>query len=120
MFILTLPLMQSLGARRRRGILRFRPVDDDRAPLDFTQDWLAANTSFRMGRVDAEGNIASDQYTPTGHLDNHFSVGPAILWSPFLIAAHAGVLAYDRLGGHVSPDGYSKPYLVAMALGTAV
>jgi len=88
--------------------------------LDFTKDWLEANTSFRMGRTDAEGNINPDQYTVTGHLNNHFSVGPAILWSPFLIVAHAGVLLYDRIGGHVAADGYSKPYVVSMALGTAL
>ena len=88
--------------------------------LDFTKDWQAANPSFRMGRVDAQGNLDHSQYTSTGHIDNHFSVGPAILWSPFLVAAHAGVLLYDRLGGHVPADGYSRPYRMAMALGTAI
>ena len=33
--------------------------------------------------------------------------------------AHAGVLLWDSLGGHVAADGHSRPYLVAMALGTA-
>jgi hypothetical protein len=88
--------------------------------LDFTKDWLAANTSFRMGRIDAEGHIAPEEYTATGHLDNHFSVGPAILWSPFLIMAHLGVLVYDRLGGHVPADGYSTPYVLMMAFATAL
>jgi len=88
--------------------------------LDFQRDWLAANTSFRMGRTDPSGNILAEQYTSTGHLDNHFSIGPAILWSPFLLVAHVGVCAYDALGGHVAADGYSEPYLLAMALGTAV
>ena len=31
-----------------------------------------------------------------------------------------GVLFYDRLGGQIPADGFSKPYMVAMALGTAV
>jgi hypothetical protein len=88
--------------------------------LDFTKDWRAANTSFRTGRTDAQGNVDAAQYTSTGHLDNHFSVGPAILWSPFLVAAHAGVLLYHKLGGHIPADGYSRPYRVAMAMGTAV
>jgi hypothetical protein len=88
--------------------------------LDFRNDWLAANTSFRMGRMDATGNIVSGQYTSTGHLDNHFSIGPAILWSPFLITAHLAVQSYDALGGHVFADGYSEPYVLAMALGTAL
>ena len=88
--------------------------------LDFKKDWLAANTSFRMGRTDANGAIVSAQYTPTGHLDNHFSIGPAILWSPFLITAHLAVLSYDGLGGHVAADGYSRPYVLSMALGTTL
>ena len=88
--------------------------------LDFQRDWLAANTSFRMGRTDPSGNVLAEQYTSTGHLDNHFSIGPAILWSPFLLVAHITVRAYDALGGHVAADGYSEPYLLGMAFGTAV
>ena len=79
--------------------------------LDFQKDWLAANTSFRMGRTDPSGDVLADQYTSTGHLDNHFSIGPAILWSPFLVMAHVAVRCYDSLGGHVTADGYSEPYL---------
>jgi len=88
--------------------------------LDFKKDWLAANTSFRTARTDANGTIVSGQYTSTGHLDNHFSIGPAMLWSPFLIIMHLAVLSYDALGGHVFADGYSEPYVLAMALGTAL
>ena len=88
--------------------------------LDFKPDWLMANTSFRMGRTDAEGRLQPDQLTPTGHVDNHFSVGPAILWFPFLMAAHIGVLSYNALGGHIPTDGFSKPYIVAMSLATAI
>jgi hypothetical protein len=88
--------------------------------LDFKKDWLAANTSFRMGRIDANGTMLTGQYTSTGHLDNHFSIGPAILWSPFLIIAHLAVRSYDALGGQVPADGYSKPYVLAMAMGTAL
>jgi hypothetical protein len=88
--------------------------------LDFANDWLHANASFRMGRINPEGRIDADQYTATGRLDNHFSVGPAILWAPILIIAHTGVLLYDHFGGTTAADGFSRPYLVAMALGTAV
>jgi hypothetical protein len=88
--------------------------------LNFQKDWLAANTSFRMGRTDPSGNVLAEEYTPTGHLDNHFSIGPAILWSPFLVTGHVAVRFYDALGGHVAADGYSEPYLLGMAFGTAV
>lgn len=88
--------------------------------LDFHQDWLSANASFRMGRVDEQNQVLATEYTPTGHLNNHFSIGPAILWAPFLLVAHGGVLVSDKLGAHVTANGYSHPYLWAMAIGTAV
>jgi hypothetical protein len=88
--------------------------------LDFEKDWLAANSSFRMAKLNEQGRLRPDAYTPTGHLDNHFTVGPAILWSPFLISAHLGVLLLDKLGAHIPADGFSWPYLSAMAIGTAV
>jgi hypothetical protein len=53
-------------------------------------------------------------------LNNHFAIGPAILWAPFLIVAHAGVLAADALGAHVPANGFSRPYVLAMAIGTAI
>ena len=88
--------------------------------LDFRYDWLHADPEFRSMRTDAQGRLTPGNYTATGHIDNHWSIGPAILWSPFLIAAHAGVLAADAIGAHVAADGYSRPYLLAMAFGTAV
>jgi len=87
--------------------------------LDFTKDWLAANSSFRLGRVNSYGYISQNQFTVTGHLDNHFTIGPAILWSPFLLIAHLSVKASQIFGSHVSADGFSSPYMIAMALGTA-
>jgi hypothetical protein len=88
--------------------------------LDFTKDWQAANTSFRMSRLGEGGNPRPAEYTVTGLIDNHFAVGPAILWAPFLIVTHVAVLSYDGLGGKTPADGYSRPYRVAMAFGTAL
>lgn len=119
LFVVTLPLTNPWVRGDGVGYYAFARSMLIEHRLDFTKDWLAANTSFRMGRVDANGHLTPAQYTITGHIDNHFSVGPAILWSPFLIAAHAGVILYDRLGGQIPADGFSKPYRMAMALGTA-
>jgi hypothetical protein len=88
--------------------------------LDFTPDYNAANASFRDGRLDENGNPKPLFRTATNHLDNHFTVGPAILWAPFLIAAHAGVLVARAFGSNVAADGFSAPYRFAMALGTAI
>ncbi len=95
-----------------------------RAPLiehsfDFTHDYQNANPGFRDPRVDEYGQPKSIFRTPTGHLENHFSVGPAILWTPFLLLAHSGVLLARALGSSVSADGFSAPYRITMALATA-
>lgn len=88
--------------------------------LDFHNDWLEANPQFRMAHTDDQGHEAAWEYTATGHLNNHFAIGPAILWSPFLIAAHAGVLISDALGAHIPANGFSYPYVVSMAFATAL
>lgn len=88
--------------------------------LDFTPDYNAANASFRDARLDENGNPKPIFQTATNHLENHFTVGPAILWAPFLIVAHVGVLIARALGSNVAADGFAAPYRFAMALGTAV
>jgi hypothetical protein len=86
--------------------------------LDFAPDYEHANEGFRGARLDAAGAPKKEFRTANGHLDNHFTVGPAMLWTPFLLIAHAGVLTARALGAHVSADGFSLPYLLAMASGT--
>jgi hypothetical protein len=86
--------------------------------LDFTPDYQHANRGFREARLDASGAPKEIFRTRTGHLDNHFTVGPAILWTPFLACAHFGVLLARAAGATVFADGFSLPYLLAMALGT--
>jgi len=120
LFLLALPLSNPWVRGDGVGYYAFARSMLIEHRLDFTKDWQSANASFRLGRTDAQGNVAPSEYTATGHLDNHFSIGPAILWSPFLVVAHASVLLCDRLGGRIPPDGYSKPYMVAMSVGTAL
>jgi Dolichyl-phosphate-mannose-protein mannosyltransferase len=88
--------------------------------LDFTHDYQQANVSFRENRLDENGQPTAEFRTPTGHLENHFTVGPAILWAPFLLAAHAGVLLARSFGSAIPADGFSSPYRIAMALATAL
>ena len=96
-----------------------------RAPLiqhnfRFEEDWQRANSYFAENRTGPDARVRPDQYTVTGHIYNHFTVGPAILWAPFLVAAHSGVFTANALGAHIPADGFSTPYLVAMAFGTAI
>src|SRR5216683_5507586 len=87
--------------------------------LNFEHDYIAANTAFREARLDERGQPKQIFRTRTGHLDNHFTVGPAMLWAPFLLLAHGGVLLARALGSQVAADGFSAPYRLAMAVGTA-
>jgi hypothetical protein len=88
--------------------------------LDFQRDYQAANANFRDARLDENGLPKPMFRTRTGHLDNHFTVGPAILWAPFLLLAHMGVLLARAMGAQVAADGFSAPYRLAMAFGTAL
>ena len=87
--------------------------------LRFEEDWRHANFYFSQSRTLSNGQLRADEYTETGYVNNLFSIGPAVLWAPFLLAAHVTVLLADALGAHIPADGFSSPYLLAMALGTA-
>jgi hypothetical protein len=119
LFLLTLPLVNPWVRGDGVGYyayLRSALIDHD---LNFENDYLAGNKSFVMGRVDAQGHLLRELYTKTGHVENHFSVGPAILWAPVLVTVHLAVVLLDHFGAHIPADGYSRPYVVAMGLTTA-
>jgi hypothetical protein len=119
LFLLTLPLMNPWVRGDGVGYYAYARAPLIEHSLDFTHDYQYANQSFRADHVDAAGLPRPEFRTLSGHLDNHFSVGPAILWSPFLLLAHAGVLLARALGSSVVADGFSAPYRYAMAFGTA-
>ena len=91
-------------------------IDHD---IRFENDYLAANPSFVMACTDGHNHLLPELYTKTGYVENHFTVGPAILWAPVMIVVHGAVLFADHLGAHVAANGYSRPYLLAMAITTA-
>jgi hypothetical protein len=47
-------------------------------------------------------------------------MGSALLWSPFYLAAHAGVLAARALGAQLPADGYGLPYLAAVCYASSL
>ncbi len=121
-FLLTLPFVNPWVRGDGVGYYAFARAALIQHNLDFRSDWEHANSSFRMGRFDVSGGMQSikpDQFTSTGHLQNHFSVGPAILWMPFLTVAQGAVVVAHWFGSRVTEDGFSKPYLLAMAFATA-
>lgn len=120
LFLLTIPLLNPWVRGDGVGYYAYARAPLIEHSLDFTHDYEQANDSFRENRFDANGRIRPSYYTPTGHLDNHFTVGPAMLWSPFLLVAHSAVLLARHFGVHVPADGFSAPYRYAMVLGTGL
>jgi hypothetical protein len=120
LFLLSLPLMNPWIRGDGVGYYAYARAPLIEHSLDFTHDYQAANESFREGRLDESGQPKAGFRTVTGHLDNHFTLGPALLWSPFLLVAHAGVLLAREFGSSVQADGFSAPYRYAMAFGTAI
>ncbi len=105
LFLLSLPLVNPWVRGDGVGYyayIRSALIDHD---IRFENDWLAGNPSFLASRVDASGHLLPNQYTPTGHVGNHFAVGPSMLWAPVMVAVHVAVLGLDRLGAHIAADG---------------
>jgi hypothetical protein len=119
LFLFTLPLVNPWVRGDGVGYyayVRSALIDHD---LRFENDYLQANKSFVLAYTDAQGHIVAKAYTKTGYVENHFAVGPAILWAPVLLAVHETVQLADHFGAQIPADGYSRPYLLAMALTTA-
>lgn len=120
LFLLTLPFIHPKVRSDGTGYYAYaRSLVIDHN-LGFNGDWKdPANTPFIVTRHQ-DGRPVFDYTTQTGHIANHFSLGPAIMWAPFLAATHYTVLILNRFGANVPADGHSRPYLLAMALSTAL
>jgi hypothetical protein len=119
-FVLTLPLSNPWVRGDGVGYYAYVRSLLVEKHLDFEKDWEHGNESFVMGRLDSSGHVLPNQYTSTGHIFNLWSIGASLLWAPFLIVTHAGVLILDRLGAHIPADGFSAPYLITMAVATSI
>jgi Dolichyl-phosphate-mannose-protein mannosyltransferase len=119
-FLASLPLTNPWVRGDGVGYYAFARAPLIEHSLDFQHDYQFANAGFRDAHLDETGVPKPLFRTATGHLDNHFTVGPAILWAPFLLGAHSGVLIARAMGAQVPADGFSTPYRVAMAFGTAL
>lgn len=119
-FILTIPLVNPWVRGDGVGYYAYARAILIEHRLDFTKDWQHGNESFVMGRVGPDGKVNSEEFTRTGHIANNWSIGPSLLWLPFLGAAHVTVGILDSLGARIPLDGFSRPYRLAMALSTAL
>ena len=140
LFFLTLPFVRPFGFSDGRGYYAYlrSPLIDHN--LRFASDWNSppqqllrdCNTCPPSAKqywnhpandllfINLNGRIYENPFPKTGRLPNFYSVGPAILWLPFVGAAHLAVLAANRLGHSIPPDGHSWPYIFALSIATAL
>src|SRR6267378_510002 len=120
LFLLSLPLVNPIVHGDGVGYYAYARAPLIQHNLRFEEDWRHANLYFSEARTLPGGQLNPNQYTETGYVGNLFSIGPAMLWTPFLLAAHATVLSATALGAHIPANGFSTPYILAMALGTSI
>jgi len=118
-FIITLPLVNPLVHGDGVGYYAYLRAPLIQHDLRFEEDWRHANLGFVESRVGPDNQFRPDQYTVTGRLGNLFTVGPAILWTPFFLLAHVTVLVANAFGANLPADGFSFPYRLLVAFGTA-
>jgi hypothetical protein len=138
LFLLTTPFLHSRVRMDGTGYYAYlrSPLIDHN--LQFASDWNGPPVSLfydcRVCSSDAKlywnhpanallfvflnSHIYVNPITKTGHLPNFYTVGPAILWFPFVASAHLAVLGANRLGFAISADGHSWPYILALSIAT--
>jgi hypothetical protein len=92
-------------------------IDGD---LDFSNQFRRADPLFQALVFAEDGTVRPEIITPTGRVGNQWSVGPAVVWAPWFVAAHMAVTIARTLGADVAADGYSWPYLWSVSIGTAL
>ena len=60
-----------------------------------------------------------ERTTETGRRINFATIGCGLLWAPFYAAADAGVQIANLQGARLARDGYSRPYVAAVAYASA-
>jgi len=88
-------------------------IDHD---ADFRNQYRHANALFSERYLTPDGAVVPARVTVTGHVENQWAVGPAVLWAPWFLAAHAVVL----VRGDDPEDGYAPLYRRVCAIGSLV
>ena len=117
-FLLSLPFLHAEVSGDGIGYYAYvrSPLIDHN--FKFASDFR--NPELELEKIFLLDHFINNPVTKTGHLPNFYSVGPAMLWSPFLLATHLAVLGLAHIGWYFVPDGHSLPYLVAIAGATAL
>jgi len=121
LFLLTLPLVtpKIRGADEIEyfSYLRSLVFDHD---VEFGNEYDRFYAADPQGLAGFKATFLDRRETETGRHINFAPLGCALLWAPFYLLAHAGVLAARALGARVAADGFSFPYVAAVCYGSAL
>jgi len=113
-WLLTLPLVtpKIRGADEIEyfAYLRSLAFDHD---LEFGNEYRHFYERDPQGLAGFSATFLDRREPQTGRHINFAPLGSALLWSPFYLLAHLGVLAARAAGSAVAADGFSAPYVAA-------
>jgi hypothetical protein len=120
-FVLTLPLvtprLRASDEIEYFAYLRSIVFDQD---LDFENEYRHFYALNPEGLRLFHHTFLELQDEVTGRRLNFGPIGSAVLWAPFYLLAHGGVLLARALGAGVAADGYSAPYIAAVSYASAL
>lgn len=120
LFVLTLPLVtpRIRGADEIQYYSHLRSLVFD-GDLDFENEYRWFVAQDRRGLAAFQETFLERREPVTGRPINFTPVGCALLWSPFYLLAHAGVLGARALGAAMPADGFARPYQAATCSASA-
>lgn len=120
-FLVTLPLVtpriRAADEIQYYASLRSLALDHD---LDFENEYRHFYERDPQGLQAFKATFLDQREAGTGRHINFAPLGAGLLWSPFFLLAHLGVLLARALGAGVAADGFSFPYLAAVAFASAL
>jgi hypothetical protein len=113
-WLLTLPLVTPAirGADEIEYFSYLRAMTFDR-DLEFGNEYAYFHDRDPQGLAGFASTFLDRLEPATGRHINFAPLGSALLWSPFYLLAHLGVLAARGAGAAVAADGFSSPYVAA-------
>jgi len=113
-WLLTLPLVtpKIRGADEIEYFAYLRSMAFDR-DLEFGNEYRHFYERDPQGLAGFAATFLERREPQTGRHINFAPLGSALLWSPFYLLAHLGVLLARAAGSAVAADGFSAPYVAA-------
>jgi hypothetical protein len=121
LFVLTLPLVtpKIRGADEIEYYAYLRSLVFD-LDLEFGNEYRHFYEQDPAGLAGFKATFLDLREPRTGRHINFAPIGSALLWSPFYLLTHLGVLVARGMGAEVAADGFSWPYLAAVCYASAL